>query len=490
MKKVIYALLFGALTFGMVACGEKTPTDDPGKTPSGENTITLSADKTTIEMSADTQGDTALTLTWNAASNMGTGARINYSVLFDKKGNEFMDAYEVDLGANITTISFTGLELNKIMIDELGYAEGETGEIEVCVYAMIADESVGDVVSNSVELTIAVFKAAAEIVYMVGPATTAGWDHTVAVPMNPIVGEQGGFTWSGELMVGELKFIASQLGWVPGWGPAEEEGKLYCREKLFEDEAETIDTPDPKFNITVEGNYKININIEKLTYSITQTSGPEHFEMNIAGSALESATAMRRSGYLFFYSGILAAGNYHFETPAGVTFGPESADAAPSESAVVKNTTNEWKVPAANKLYKMTLYTKSGKELVSTTEHTPFNTIYLIGDATSAGWNITSAVEMTKKDQFTQTWTGQLKVGELKFTCDKKDDWMGVWYLADAAGKAPTGEVENMIYIDKQDKLINRMGMREFDQKWKIQEAGTYTITLNQRDETVVIAKQ
>ena len=50
--------------------------------------------------------------------------------------------------------------------------------------------------------------------------------------------------------------------------------------------------------------------------------------------------------------------------------------------------------------------------------------LYLIGDATSAGWTIESAVQMY--DTVTPnvfTWTGDLKIGELKFLT-QKDAWI------------------------------------------------------------------
>lgn len=496
MKKIIYALLLSALAFGMAACTEEP--DNGGKQPTGKNEITLTADTSTISMTPETQGETAVTLTWNAASNMGTGARITYSILIDEKGNEFANAYELELGANVTSTSFTGLQMNKIMTEELGFEVGETANIEVCVYAMIASDSVDDVVSNAVELSVTVFEAAAEIIYMAGTATTAGWDHTIAVPMTPIVGVPGGFTWSGELGIGEMKFIASQLGWEPGWGPADDfvvgkEGKLHFREHLFEDEEETIDTWDPKFNITTEGNYKITINIQTLTYKFDLTSSVEFATMQLVGTAVgEEAIDLKRQGTSFFYSGILSAGNYHFLSGT-TTFGPEEANSVPDDKTnlkVVKGSENEWTNSKDNQFYKIAFNAKSGKEYIYASAAKPYDEIYLIGDATSAGWTLDNAVPMTKQDNFTQVWEGQLKKGELKFSCDKQSDWFGTWYLAPSNGAAPTGEIEHMLFIDKNSNAINRMGLKGLDQKWKITEAGTYSITLNQRDETVIIQKK
>jgi hypothetical protein len=58
---------------------------------------------------------------------------------------------------------------------------------------------------------------------------------------------------------------------------------------------------------------------------------------------------------------------------------------------------------------------------------------------------------------------------------------------------APTGEVEQMLFIDKSDDGFKAqyldVNVGDSDQKWQIQSAGTYTITLNQLEETITIVK-
>lgn len=60
--------------------------------------------------------------------------------------------------------------------------------------------------------------------------------------------------------------------------------------------------------------------------------------------------------------------------------------------------------------------------------------------------------------------------------------------------KAPTGQVEQMLFIDKSSDACKEqyldVTVGGIDNKWKLTEAGTYTITLNQLEETVSIVKQ
>ncbi len=84
-------------------------------------------------------------------------------------------------------------------------------------------------------------------------------------------------------------------------------------------------------------------------------------------------------------------------------------------------------------------------------------------------------------DPYKFTWTGTLKEGEMKFTCDKQSDWNGAWFLASQNGMEPTGDQEQMIFSPSGSNP---------DNKWKITTAGTYTIELDQLQETVIIKKQ
>jgi hypothetical protein len=131
-------------------------------------------------------------------------------------------------------------------------------------------------------------------------------------------------------------------------------------------------------------------------------------------------------------------------------------------------------------VYKIKLDTRDMK--IDIVPFIPFEMIYLVGDATPNGWDIGNATTMTATaDPYKFTWTGTLNTGELKFTCDKQDDWNGAWFLASEADKTPTGQEEQMLY--------NYPGAG-VDYKWRITEAGTYQIELDQLKETVTIKKQ
>ena len=500
--------MFGAaiMLLALVSCEKPDNPDDPGKPSGNENTpIVLKASTTTPVMDRDHQNDTAITLEWNATTNMGTGARVEYSILIDRKGGNFEASYEIPLGPNVTSYSCTAIDLNKIAKEQFGLENDQTAEFDVCVYATIKSSEVDDVQSNTITITLKGFEPKPSVLYLIGSATEAGWDLSKAPEMTPIEGEDGGFTWAGELFAGELKFMVTRDGWIPSYNKGDEEGTLYYRDHLWDD-PETgervddeslphVDSPDNKFIIAEQGNYKIVLNIEKLTITITKTGGPKYFSMYTIGSALDAPYEMFRSGYAFMAGVTFKAGNFHFNVNAddsGDAYYAATSGQALSSTSVSQTSKAEWTVGASDaKLHHIILYAREKKEKVFIVPFTPYEQLWIIGSATDAGWDIANAVPMTKKNEWEQTWQGNLKAGELKFTCDCSTDWFGAWFLAETVNKVPTGEPEHMIFIDKASDAVAATGIKELDQKWIITDdtAGYYTITLNQQTEMVTIKK-
>ena len=228
-------LMAAAAILTIFSCTEKESGNENNGPSGKENTpIVLTADTAAPEMTTETQQDEVLTLSWNATTNMGTGARIEYTVLIDLKDGSFENACEVPVSG--TSHAFTAGELNSLLLDEFGCEADEVVEVDMCVLATIKNDAVEDVISNTVTVTLTTFTPKSTNLYLIGNATTANWDYAYAIPMNPIEGEEGGFTWSGELNAGEFKFLVWNTSWEPSYGPDEENpGKLYYREHVKED---------------------------------------------------------------------------------------------------------------------------------------------------------------------------------------------------------------------------------------------------------------
>ena len=89
----------------------------------------------------------------------------------------------------------------------------------------------------------------------------------------------------------------------------------------------------------------------------------------------------------------------------------------------------------------------------------------MIGDDTPAGWTLPSSAPMTKIDEYTYQWTGNLTAGEIKFTCDNQSDWMGAWFMAVENGLTFEAGEYDMYWIDKTNPDY---GYGSLDNKWVV----------------------
>ena len=106
--------------------------------------------------------------------------------------------------------------------------------------------------------------------------------------------------------------------------------------------------------------------------------------------------------------------------------------------------------------------------------------LYMVGDATPAGWSIDNPTELTQdtSDKFVFTYHGKLNTGELKFPFST-GDWGATFAYA------PEANTEINASGVASDKIDIRKGGD--DLKWKVTLAGIYTITINLRDYTIAV---
>ena len=338
--------------------------------------------------------------------------------------------------------------------------------------------------------------------YLVGDATPNGWSADNATEMKRT--DNGIFTWQGNLKAGELKFLTTPGQWLPSYNN-DGNGGLVLRTSDEE--------PDVKFIITEDHFYQVKVNLLNSEVTMTQMEGevPAYDNLYFVGDATGWGFVQMNKdpldAFLFRYAHHFTAaekGEFKFGTSEGSW---ENMYKATSAGAPYTQTTmeliagydpdNKWYLQESetDKAYKICVDIRTGKERMMMHEFKPYEMIYLVGDATPTGWDIGGATPMKATDSpYIFTWTGSLTTGEVKFTCDRQSDWNGAWFMNSKGNDvAPTGEVEQMLFIDKSNADFKaqylEINVGDIDQKWQIQSAGTYTITLNQLEETVSIVK-
>lgn len=493
----IIAVLLGCLA--VMACSD----NDYMELNKGNDVLTLSVSQSADALNESNHGSEAVALNWTTGTNYGTGNRINYTLEIAAAGTDFADAYvALDHEAQVYSWSVSQENLNSLLLDKFGGVEGEMVDLEARVTANVVGKS--EVQTSTVSFSATPYTPVTSTLYLVGDATPNGWDAGHATEMKRT--DNGKFTWEGNLSVGSLKFLTTLDEWIPSYNKGDNENEMVLRS--------SFDDPDEQWQITESHFYKVTVNLLTLEITIEQTDGEAprfdnlYFVGNPTGWGFVKMQKDPLDPFLFRYGRFFengGGGEFKFGTSEGAwenMLKPTQANAPYTDTSMSfvsgYDPDNKWFLEDAQtgKAYKICVDIRTDKERMMMREFTPYEMIYLVGDATPNGWDLGNATAMTATaDPFVFTWTGSLSAGELKFSLDKKSDWNGAW-LMNAYGNdiEPTGNVEQALFIDKSDDYLKNqyvgINIGDVDNKWRIMSAGTYTITVNQLEETVSIVKQ
>lgn len=494
MKKNILRL--ASFIFGCAALASCVD-DNYMELDKGHDELTLTANATEFVLNEKDHAADAFSLNWTTGTNFGTGNKIYYTLEIAKAGTDFA-APLIPIENKIQTYSYkaTVEEMNNTL--RAFFGEDENLDLEARIIATVPETDEMQV--STIAFKVTTYKPVTSVLYIFGDATKTGWDMNSAEEMKRI--DNGIFTWTGKLTGGKNFKFAVQRDFIPTYNKGGE-GKLVYRA--------SYDDPDEQFSVEETGNYQVDVNLLDLTISIKESAAetPLFDSMfligNMTGWGFEPLTADAIDPFLFRMGKFFdKGGEFKFGTSNGSwenNFKAPYANAPYTETDVEFvsgfDPDNKWKLQDSeiNKAYKICFDIRKDRERMLMQEFVPYEMIYLVGSASPAGWSIDNATPMTAgEDAYTFTWEGTLNEGELKFTCDKKSDWMGAWFMAAEGDKNPTGETEQMLFIDKSSDWCKNQYLEhnvgDLDQKWKVTEAGTYVITLNQLKETISIVKK
>lgn len=380
MKRIINicALLFVLISFS--SCEGDLKEMNKGETPLA---LTVTNVQQLVEADASYTG---ITLNWTSGTNKGTDAAISYKIEIAKAGTSFANAYTLDLGQQVYSLSYTEKQLNQILLNDLSATVNASAKYEARITATVADKNVS-AQADTVTFDATPYKASSvapySMIYFVGSFTSWNFEEMTRDPVNPCIFRYGAvLNWNNG---GEFKFGTTSGSW---------------------------------------------------------------------------------------------SDMYH----------PTVADAPYTSTGVQQNDAgdNKWELTQdqCGKAYKMYLDITPGSESFHMSVFTPYPNMYLVGDATPSGWDLSNPAAMTAQDAYTFVWTGNLNTGEIKFSCDKQSDWNGAWFMASENDKVWAAGTEVMTFVDK-----SISGNGDIDRKWKVTSAGKYTITLNQLTEKLTIQK-
>ena len=496
IKNIIMSMSMMAVLTGLQGCTD----NDYMELNTGEEPLVLSVSADAVTLTEKAHASEALALSWTTGTNQGTGGRITYALSLRQEDAASDDSFFI-LQDAVQKYDWkpSNQDLNKILLEQFHAVPGIPLIIDATVTATVAGLE-GDPQISSVKFTATPYKPVSETLYLIGDATPNGWNADNATEMARL--ENGIFSWTGNLVAGEFKFITEKGSFLPSYGSNGQGGLVY---------RDADDQPDLKFEITEPHTYKVDVNLLNLSVSVTPVEGitPPYDTIFFVGDVTGWDFLLMQQDpldpFLFRY-GIFfqSAGEFKFGTSQGSweNMYKATSEKAPYTSQGVEfvkgyDPDNKWYLndSETNMAYKVCLDIRPGKERMIMRPFTPYTEMYLVGSATPGGWDLGSGTPMTvdpsNPDVF--TWTGRLTEGEMKISADLQSDWNGAWFMAASANAAPTGTIEKTIFIDKSDNGLAEqypdIAIGDVDLKWVISEPGTYTITLNQLLEEITITK-
>lgn len=282
MKKLVI-LLTAIIGLGLLySCEEEEK--GPVLQESNAPTIQAPGSGSDIVFTEETADDT-ITFEWSAASfNLNNLPNATYTLQMDRAGNDFASFKVIGTPTSETSITTTVGESNQFMLSQFEMEAGVPEEFEIRVKAStVSDSETDDLYSAVSTMTITTYEEIiiVEPIYMLGSATDAGWDNTLALEMHHV--EDAKFEIVAHLLADEMiKFISILGSWAPQWGA--ETGSTWEAGTLAYRPTEDDPDPDPVPSPPVEGDYRVIADTANLTYEIL----PVTSELYVLGDATDA----------------------------------------------------------------------------------------------------------------------------------------------------------------------------------------------------------
>ena len=324
MKKITFLML---LAFLVISTSKAFAYDHlylvGNASPAGWDT------ETAIEMNLDEAG--VFIWTGTLSDNTGDGGQRRFKFLTER-------SWSTSLTCQITTPGhkmITSGVAEDLFVRTSSGADNAFQVSETAVYTIVVNTNTmkmtctkeGDLPGDTPDLTQ---------LYIVGDATTAGWDPEAALEMT--ASGNGVFTWIGNLTVdGELKFLNQKGSWNKTINPVSNE--IYFENGTEYDLAfrPAEDSPnDYKFKVIATGMYIVTVNLNTMK-AVFNAAMPDLTQLYMVGSATtaswDNAAAlpmtMGEEGIFTWTGDLTADGEFKFLNQQGSwnkTINPVDAD--------------------------------------------------------------------------------------------------------------------------------------------------------------------
>ena len=281
MKNIFKIFIAVAILTGLWSCENEESLMILQPQEAAFSIITPESGSSTI-LNEATPANTALTVTWEKVT-YGAPTVVTYTVQFAANDTEF--AAPIDVTSSTSTNSTIDVnELNTRAL-ELGLTPNVEGAIDVRIKATVGTGNAEPKFSDVITIVVTPY-GSLEIpvvtLYLVGPATSAGWDvNNNNMPIFTDPNDNTKHYYTGYFNAGDFKLIEKLGQWEPIYYPTVEPNKVFYK---------TSDTqPDGNFWNETAGYYTFEINIQDLTYKLapyTGSTATTHNEIFYSGSTI------------------------------------------------------------------------------------------------------------------------------------------------------------------------------------------------------------
>lgn len=488
--------LYGTMLLPMIVTVISCREDEPGHAPLDIGL--LSASKTEVIVDYDKPVDEAVVFSWHAEKT----PTIQYQLIFTS-GSQ-VDTVNVSSEVNK---KFSHAELNRVLVDQLQLEIGKAANVAVQVLAKVVNSSK---TGSSNVITISVTPSPKVPEPPLDNVTLAVSRSSVAIDNANPAGETVTFAWAEESNI----LIQYTLVLTSGQKSASVDVLTDVSKAFTNAELNTILVDELELEIDKAANVDVQVNAKVVISDKTASSNtvtiavtpadkvavpPAHTQLWIVGNATPNGWDIGNPNvmvndptniYQFKYHEVLNAGEFKIPVATG-NWGTDYYTPTVNHPAI--SSTSVQFTPGGNPDYKWNidnagaykiLLNISSSPFITITPFTPYENMYLVGDATPAGWDANNAIAMTADpgDPNLFTWTGELKStgrGEFRFLL-AQGDLNGSSFVAPSANASITATT----------LALTMDGTPANNFKVKAGEEGTYKITVDQFKETISIIRQ
>ncbi len=375
----------------------------------GDSSV-LTASATDVTCVLSTAGQKAVDFSWTS-SFAGYSGNITYTFEYDSTGQNFDNPKEISIDAGTFAKSLSQGDLNTDAINA-GIIGGTSGKVDFRIKAVTALGAI--VYSNVVTIKVNTFISAPDNLYIVGDATSGGWNNPVPIPSQQFTKVDA---YSFSIIVNLNAAPASYLflpvngDWSHKYGGSSAAGGTL----LKDDQVPGSNTPAP----ATAGFYKIIVNFQTNSYSVTPITVPSNLYLvgdataggwnNPVPTPSQQFTQVS-PGVFGIITNLNTSASYLFLPVNGDwshKFGGASATggALLADGDVPGSNTPS---PSTSGLYKIMVNFASNTYTVTQYTGIPLpSNLYIVGDATAGGWN--NPVP-TPSQQFTQLSNAEFRI--------------------------------------------------------------------------------